>query len=243
MDEALYEVIQKRQQDYAWIGSVEVKGPVREVVLVFRGLGDGGMQSGPAPDQRGFAENGALCIVPYCGPWSWMNDKAAELTDAVLDAVFASLRIAPETPVVSTGGSMGGLAALMFCVKSRHKIAACFANCPVCDLPFHATERPDLPRTMYDAFAHYPCGVAEAVRRTSPVDMAESFPDIPYLIIHGEADSCVNKQAHSDKFVAKMHALGRRVEYLGVPGMDHCDITHYPEAYRRYLDFVLSFAR
>ena len=54
-------------------------------------------------------------------------------------------------PVVSTGGSMGGQSALVYCAYSKRTPVACVANCPVCDTVFHFTERPDLPRTLYSA--------------------------------------------------------------------------------------------
>ena len=241
MDSKTYCAILSRPNDYAWIGSECVLGPVRRVVLRFRGLGDGGLKSAPDEEDKALGAAGSLCITPYCGPWSWSNDKAVALADAVLDAVFQHMPLRPDTPVISTGGSMGGLAALMFCVFSEHNVAACYANCPVCDLPFHATERPDLPRTMYDAFAHYSCGIDEALRLTSPLHGASRFPDIPYLILHGDHDSAVNKAAHSDKLVAALRAYGRRVEYIEMPGMEHCQIGD-PNVAARALRFVCSFS-
>ena len=141
---------------------------------------------------------------------------------------------------------MGGCSALMYPCYSRaaHRPVAAAANCPVCDLPFHATERPDLPRTMYSSFAHYDCGVDMAMRLHSPLHraMAGELPRLPYLIVHGESDSQVNKTAHSDKLVHVMRERGYDVEYIAVPGMEHCDMGKFPEAEHRYWEFIKSFA-
>ncbi|MDR3644847.1 MAG: prolyl oligopeptidase family serine peptidase [Clostridia bacterium] len=240
MDDTMRGRILSRPQDYAWIGDRFLKPPVRQVVLSFHGLGYSGMKDAPDTTDMELSASGALCVFPYYGPWSWMNDEAAVLVDTVLDAVFARFPLDPATPVISTGGSMGGLSALMYCCLSRHTIAACYANCPVCDLPFHATERPDLPRTMYAAFAHCACGVDEAMKLHSPLHQVERLPDIRYLIVHGDRDTSVNKAAHSDKLVALMRRQRLSVEYIEVPGMEHCSITDYG-IYRRTLDFVKSF--
>ena len=47
---------------------------------------------------------------------------------------------------------MGGLCALVWPRYTKRRVVAVAANCPVCDLPFHYTERPDLPRTLRAAF-------------------------------------------------------------------------------------------
>ena len=41
----------------------------------------------------------------------------------------------------------------------------------------------------------------------SPLRQVASMPDIPYLIIHGDKDLAVNKQKHSDRFVAEMRIM------------------------------------
>jgi dipeptidyl aminopeptidase/acylaminoacyl peptidase len=46
-----------------------------------------------------------------------------------------------------------------------------------------------------------------------------AMPAIPYLVIHGDKDQSVNKEKHSDRFVAEMRKLGRDIEYLEIPGM------------------------
>ena len=57
-------------------------------------------------------------------------------------------------------------------------------------------------------------------------------------LFHCTEDRLVDKAAHSDKFVAAMRALGRRVEYVEVPGRGHCDLDD--AARRRYAAFAAA---
>ena len=227
---------------YAWIGNEYVKGKIRQVVLSFHGLGYGDMKNFPDANDLELASDGALCVFPFYGPWSWMNKQAVSLVDQIVDGIFEKYNLGNDVPVISTGGSMGGLSALIYTRYAKRTPSACYANCPVCDLPFHATERDDLPRTMYAAFSHYECGIDEAMRHTSPMHQVNNMPDIPYLIIHGESDKSVNKQKHSDIFVAKMREAGHNIEYISVKDMGHCNINDYT-VLRCTMDFIKSFAK
>lgn len=230
-------------ESYAFVSDAAVKGPIRSVVLNFHGLGDPGMKSEPDGFDRALGERGALVIFPYTSPWCWMNFGAIRLADEIVQAVYQKFALAPDTPLLSTGGSMGGQCALIYTRYASRTPDACAANCPVCDLPYHATERPDLPRTMFAAFGHYDCGVEEALRMHSPLHQAERMPRIPYFIVHGAADQAVNKQSHSDRFVDQMRACGHAVEYLEVEGMQHCDLGSFPEAEKAYHRFIVQFQK
>jgi dipeptidyl aminopeptidase/acylaminoacyl peptidase len=132
---------------------------------------------------------------------------------------------------------MGGLAALVYTYYAKHTPVCCAANSPVCDLPYHYTERPDLPRTLYHAFCSYQGSFEDALMSASPLHLADRMPDIPYFIIHGDADTSVNKQKHSDRFVAELKKK-HRVEYVEVPGMRHCKMTFRDE--KMYYDFIIG---
>ena len=62
-----------------------------------------------------------------------MNQRAVNTVDDILDAACEKYGLAKSIPVVSTGGSMGGLSALEFSHYSTHNIVACAAASPVCD--------------------------------------------------------------------------------------------------------------
>ena len=131
---------------------------------------------------------------------------------------------------------MGGMCALTYMVYAKRTPASCVVNCPVCDVPFHFTERPDLPRTFYSAYYHEDMTMDEALRAHSPLHLADRMPEARYVIFHCEADRAVNIDAHSRKLVA---ALGARlpVQFYTVPCRGHCDLT--PEMAERYEGYLM----
>lgn len=214
-----------------------IQGPARGIVLEFHGLGYCAMMEEPGAFPRLLAQHRILYAFPYYGPWSWMNDVAVRTVDQIVSALQARYGLPADAPVVSTGGSMGGLSALIYCRYAARTPDACAANCPVCDLPYHFTERPDLPRTLYQAFGHYTGSLEEAMRSASPLHQAANLPDIPYYIVHGDGDEAVNKARHSDRLAAALQPA-HRVTYDQVPGMAHCALEG--AALARYQDFILS---
>lgn len=213
--------------------------PIRGVVLTFNGLGFSSMSDTDDEYAKNLAEKGIIQIVPYFNPWSWMNRQTVAFTDELIDVLAEQYEL-PEIPIVSSGGSMGGLSALVFPVYSVHKIAACVANCPVCDLPYHYTERPDLPRTLYSAFGGYEGTLEEALRSASPLHLIDRMPHIPYYIFHCEEDLAVNKKMHSDRLVQAMSGK-YKAEYFSVAGKGHCDLT--PEMWEAYHRIILEHAQ
>lgn len=214
---------------------------IREIVLVFHGLGGTGMISEDTEDAVFFAENDALYVYPYYGPWSWMNALAVRTVDRIVEVCIEKYNLSADIPVISTGGSMGGLSALAYTHNSSRTPAACAANCPVCDLPYHLTERPDLPRTIWSAFGWYEQDYEDAIKTASPLHLASTMPRVPYYIAHCDADKAVNKEAHSDKLVAVMREAKYDLTYDEIPGMGHCQL---PESNRAaYNAFILSFRK
>ena len=199
------------------------------IVLLFHGLNATALRTEYNTFELFCAEHNLLTLFPYYGPWSWMNDDAIRYVDEIVDAAFERLNLPAFTPIIATGNSMGGLSSIIYTRYAKRTPKACFANCPVCDLPYHATERPDLPRTVYTAFSGAACGLAEALVRHSPIHQAASMPRIPYYIVHGTADTSVNKQMHSDRFVKAMREHGHELIYREVEGMQHCMLADVPE--------------
>ena len=205
--------------------------PIKGIVVYFYGLGGQFLFEEDTDEGKMYAQEGVLYLVPYQNPWAWMNRQTVDLTDELLDVLFSSLDLPETTPIVSTGKSMGGLSALVYTVYAKRTPAACVTNCPVCDLPFHFTERPDLPRTLYSAFHTYEGSLNNALRSASPIHLIDKLPDIPYSIFHCEEDLAVNKQIHSDRFVEQLQR-NHRVEYYHVPERGHCDLT--ADMWRKY---------
>lgn len=224
----------------AWIGDQFVRGDITGIVVTFHGLGFGGLKGGPGYEEQEWADSGALVVFPYYGPWSWMNRSARAFVDRLVASLYHHFKLKSDIPLIIAGGSMGGLSALIYTRYSPHRIAACLAMYPVCDLEYHFTERPDLPATIRFAFRDYPGDFSQALVENSPLKQAANMPDIPYRLIHGDKDQAVNKAKHSDRFVAEMRKHNKQVDYLEVPGMTHGGNVTY-QASRAQIDFVKKF--
>ncbi|GHU66448.1 hypothetical protein FACS1894184_04460 [Clostridia bacterium] len=226
--------------DVAYIGDKLVKGKIRAVILRFHGLGATGFKTALDPDELEWANTGALIVYPYCGPWAWMNHRTRMLIDEIVDRVYKDYELSNNVPLIITGGSMGGHAALNYARFSQHKPAAVVALYPVTDTAYHATERADLPRTFLIAYGLDNRPIADVFHENSPLYHVDEMPRVPYLIVHGDQDKAVNKAAHSDKFVKAMHKVGHDIEYIEASGMDHGPFVDF-DLYRRYVEFVSRF--
>ncbi len=206
-----------------------IRGGIRGIILNFMGLGGASMFS---ENERGskLAEKGIMYLIPYLNPWNWMNAQAVAYTDELIDVLFAHYGLPEETPIVSTGGSMGGLCSLVYTRYAKRMPVACVANCPVCDLLYHYTERPDLPRTLLSAYGLYDAETLnEAMKTASPLHLADSMPDVKYTIFHCDEDEAVNLHSHSVKFVEEMKKM-HDIELIVVRRREHCDLDEEHKA-------------
>ena len=224
---------------YAYSNDQIVKGEIKGIVIEFFGLGGMAMYHGDTETGKFYAENGVLYVLPYTNPWGWMNKDEVRLADEVLDVIMEKYSLDKSIPIISIGGSMGGLACIVYTKYAKYTPVGCVANCPVCDLPYHYTERVDLPRTLYSAFYSYDCSMDEALRSCSPLHLAKELPqNTKYTIFHCEKDSAVNIGMHSDRFVEELSKY-RKVDYFKVPNREHCDLDE--ESIKRYREAVLSY--
>lgn len=206
----------------AWNNAAGLTGEIRAVVVEFHGLGAGGTyRTDGSPLELELARQNILVIAPFYGPWSWMNRLSRAYVDEVVARTYAEFALDEQLPLIASGGSMGGCAALLYCRYGKKTPVACDALYPVCDLPGHYQERPDLPSSMHYAFYGYPEPLEEVLAEHSPLHQVGQMPRIPYLFCHGTADDRVSKRLHSDSMVAALRRLGHTVEYLEVPGMRH----------------------
>lgn len=204
----------------AWNNAQYIHGKIRAVVLSFHGLG-GMYRTGGNPLEVGLAEDDILVIAPFYGPWSWMNRLARKYVDEVVERTYAEFGLSPDTPLISSGGSMGGCSALLYCRYGKKTPAACDALYPVCNAALHYTERPDLPSSFNYAFYGYEEPLEEVLKEHSPFHQVDQMPRIPYLFIHGTDDKSVSKELHSDPMVAALRERGHDVTYIQIPGMGH----------------------
>lgn len=227
----------KNLRSFAYCNNNICKKPIKGIVLSFFGLGGATMFNEDTEEGCRFADKGILYVVPYQNPWAWMNRQTVNYTDEIIDVLFEEYNLPENLPIVSTGRSMGGLSAIVYTAYAKRTPVACVANCPVCDLPYHFTERPDLPRTLYSAFGTYNCTMEEALRSASPLHLVDNMPSKSnYYIFHCEEDRSVNKQRHSDRFVEKMQEK-HSISYYAVPGRGHCDLTE--EMWEKYFECIL----
>ena len=222
---------------FAYCNDQICKRPIKGIVIYFYGLGGQFLFEEDTDEGRMYGEKGILYLVPYQNPWAWMNRQTVELTDELLDVLFKAYDLPENTPVVSTGKSMGGLSALVYTYYAKRTPVACITNCPVCDLPYHFNERPDLPRTLYSAFYTYEGTLEDALRSASPLHLVPKMPDISYAVFHCEEDRAVNKQIHSDRFVERM-LKNHKVAYYPVSGRGHCDLTE--EMWQKYHQWAME---
>lgn len=214
------------------------KRPIRGLVLFFPGMNTAKMYDGENENGERFAERGILYVIPYQNPWAWQTEQNMAFAEEILDVLFRTYDLPDNLPIVSAGQSMGGLGALAYMVYAKRTPVACAAFCPVCDLPYHYTERPDLPRTLYSAFYHYDGSLEEALRSVSPCHLVEQMPEeADYYVFHGERDVTVSRARHSEQFVEAMREK-HRITYHIVPGMGHTDWTD--EMFERYNAYIVE---
>lgn len=209
-----------------------IKGKIKGIVVEFTGLSNMQMYKTDSGDAHELAEEGILYIIPYNHPWCWMNDQAVRYTDEIIDVLVEHYGLGDDVKIVSSGGSMGGLGALTYCVYAARTPVACVANCPVCDLPYHFTEREDLPRTLYGAFYNLDGTLDDALKSRSPIHLVDRMPNIPYTVLHATLDEAVNKAMHSDRFVTEMKKR-HNVTYIEVAHRGHCSLSIEARAAQR----------
>jgi len=198
--------------------------PIKGIVLDFFGLGGQHMFDEDTPLGTELAKENIILLIPYNNPWAWMNTQAVQYTDEIVTIILEQYCLDEHIPIVSTGGSMGGLSALVYTRYAVHTPVACVAVCPVCDLPYHYTERPDLPRTLYSAFCNSTAdSIEEALKSASPLHLVNEMPDVEYVIFHCESDLAVNIKRHSERFVTEMQKE-HKIKYYTIPGRGHCDL-------------------
>ncbi len=228
---------------YAWVNEAQCVMPVKAVALDVQGLNAGhGYKTSPELQDTMLGEKGVLVVRPYSGPWNWMSYETIDTIDKVLDAVYGKYGLSEDIPLVLFGRSMGGMGVLNYARYGKHDVAGVALNCPVTNLAYHCTERPDCAATIYRAYNYYDCGVAEAVKQHDPMNFVDNLPDVPYFFVAGDADESVSKKVHSDVYVPLMKNKGYTVDYLEVSGMIHVDLLNHPEALQAYADFITSFA-
>lgn len=231
----------KTAREIAWMS--DNTDSIKGVIIQMHGLSVLTLKSEPNTEEQSWIDNGYLVIYPHYGPWCWMNRAAVGMVDAIVDAVFETYKLPATTPILTEGGSMGGFCALIYTRYAKRKVAASLANCPVCDIKYHFTERPDLPRTFRCAYWSENKDFDKAMTEHNLMDQVSKMPDIPYFIMHTTGDQAVNKKRHSDLFVQKMRETGHnKVIYNEIEGGKHCGPIP-DDVYKAKQEFILQFVK
>ena len=106
-------ITKENLRSFAYCNDQICRKPIKGIVVYFYGLGGQFLFDEDTEEGIRFAKEGILYLIPYQNPWAWMNRQTVELTDELLDVLFDAYDLPEQTPVVSTGKSMGGLSALV----------------------------------------------------------------------------------------------------------------------------------
>ena len=112
-------------RSFAYSNDKLIKGEIKGIVLDFYGLGGMHMHHSDPGDAVEYTENGILFVVPYYNPWCWMNKDAVDYTDEIIDVLAEKYSLSDNIKIASTGGSMGGLSALVYCAYAKRTPCAC----------------------------------------------------------------------------------------------------------------------
>lgn len=211
---------------FAYVNDGVCALPVKGIVISFFGLNDVSMFHTDTVEGEFYGENGILYVVPYANPWAWMNRQTVDFVDEIIDVLISEFGLNDNIPIVSSGGSMGGQSALVYCVYAKRTPACCVVNCPVCDVVYHYTERDDIPRTMYSALGSYNGSLENALKSISPLHLIEKMPRIDYHIFHCDADKAVNIKKHSDRFFKSMCQAGHSISFDIEHDRGHCNLSY-----------------
>ena len=225
--------------DYAFLNEDTLVYPLRGICIDFHGYTDATMFEESNATAKYLGEHGIAWVFPYYSVWAWMSPSSQEFNEQVLDAVYQKLGADETTPLLVSGGSMGGLTALNYLVHGKRKAVGCAANCPVTDLNKIFTDIPSMRRAILSAHIEKDMSLDDALKMYSPVQFADRLPHIPYFCVFGEKDEYfLNTQM--PPLVEKLMEYDLNPKLLVQPGMHHCDLGSHPEAHTAFCDFIVS---
>ena len=184
------------------------------------------------------AEADILLVYVFTGPWNWMRDVSVKTTDDIIESVFEKYALPRDIKIVLTGGSMGGLGALMYATNGKFKATACAVSCPVCDLFAVSKFSHFFAASVYFACAHYESDYDTAVKSLSPLYRINDFPKIEYFILWCDKDDVIYPEENAIPLLRKMDEAGLSVETLRLEGKGHCE--HTLESMHKMTGFIKS---
>jgi len=219
-------------------------GQPRGIVLEVPGLGGGSCLGGvmdmrpyETPYTKALAEAGLVIAYTFPGPWSYMNRGAVRICDLIVDALRTKYSLSDHSPLIVSGGSMGGLGALIYTADSRHTVTACVAACPRVEASSTAHSFPWQLRGLVSAIAAYEMPLEEALHTISPRHRVSDMPCIPYFIVCDDEDE-VCKPEQITAYVEELRKKTKAdIIYHRLPGCKHGEFT--PSVRRALTDFII----
>lgn len=214
----------------AWFNDLFLETDIRGVVIWFHGLN--GLCRTAANQISSWevelSARGGLIVYPYINPWSFLCRNDLQFMDRLIPAVYSHYRLSEKVPLVISGQSMGGNAALQYCCYGKFPAARCMVVSPLCDpADFYAASTPSRPSgaaAMHNMFDSEPGGFDSAMTEHSPLLQAGRMPDIPYMFIHSTHDEVIPVK-HSDEMVAALRGNGRQVVYRKQKFLGHTAVS------------------
>jgi len=227
--------------DYAFLNEDTLQKPLRAICVNFHGYTDGTMFTQSPVIAEILGKAGIAWCFPYYSVWAWAGKSSQEFNEQVLDAVYDRLEAREDIPLISTGGSMGGLTAMHYTVFGKRKACACAVNCPVSDMLHFFENAPQDRRAFLSAHILEEGTLEDILDANSPLHFADRFPDIPYFLVYGEKDSYFTDKQRPP-FVEKLQQLGVNHSVWIQPEMGHCQLMQFPESKAKYLHFIMTAA-
>jgi len=219
---------------YAFVNFDTLKEPINAVCIDFHGYTDASRFTESNRQATELGKQGIVYVFPYYSVWAWYSKSSRIYNEMVLDAVYEKIGV--DVPLVVSGGSMGGMTALMYSIEGKRRPVGCVVNCPVTDMELVYNKLDGVRPAILSA--HIEEGLN--LKSFSPYHRINDLPDIKYFALFGGEDSCITKDFYIP-FNEKM--LGRKYEFYLVPQMPHCDILNYENAYTKYRDAIISIAK
>ncbi len=223
--------------DYAFLNTDTLKLPLKGICVCFHGYTDDTMFEKSNALAKALGEKGIAWVFPYYSVWGWLGSNALEFCEQVIDAVYDKLNAPDDTPFISSGGSMGGLTALMYCVLGKRKAVRCAADCPVTDMHKIFVDNYTMRRAILSAHIEKQGNLEDILKEYSPVYRVNDMPKIPYFLLFGEKDKYITEN-HYPPLFEKMCSAGHNVKLHIEEGMGHCEILNFGKALEAYCRFI-----
>lgn len=221
--------------------------PAAVVVLVPGGGWSSADPTGLAPLADSLADAGLAVLTITYGTSSTGDHYPTPADDVACGVAYAAAQV-PDVPVVVLGHSAGAhLAALVGLVPERSSDAGCPSPSHAADAvvglagPYDVAATDGLARSLFGVDQGEDPGLWD---EGNPVLQTGERPDVPFLLVHGDADDVV-PVAFTTTFGDALTAAGHDVTVRILPAVDHSSVyaaTVVADVVVRWVDRVVAGA-